>query len=259
MILALLGGSKAAWYLTRGTGVVSILLLTAVTVLGIVNSVRWSPKGSPRFVLQHLHRNISLLSVVFIVVHVASAVFDTFAPIHWLDAIVPFGAPYRPLWLGLGALAFDLVIAVTVTSLLRARLGFGVWRVVHWTSYACWGIAVFHGLGTGSDSAYAWMEVLILACVASVATATGWRLSDGWHGWSSARISLALGLVVVPLALGGWFVAGPLQPGWAARAGTPVKVLPAAAATTASDSCCRPATAAGTGRRDCTGWAICST
>jgi Ferric reductase like transmembrane component len=225
VIASSLSSSKAVWYLTRGTGAVSLLLLTAVTVLGILNSVRWTPQGTPRFVLQRVHRNVSLLSVVFIVLHIATAVIDGFAPIRWLDAVVPFGSAYRPLWLGFGAVAFDLVIAVIVTSLLRARLGYRAWRAVHWTAYACWAVAIFHGLGIGSDSTQLWMLVLVSGSVLAVALATVWRTSVGWPAWTPARITMALGLVAVPIVLAVWFLGGPLQPGWAARAGTPTQLL----------------------------------
>jgi methionine sulfoxide reductase heme-binding subunit len=219
--------SQAVWYLTRGTGVVSLVLLTAVTVLGVLNSVRWTPRGHPRFVLQHVHRNVSLLSVAFIVVHIATAVIDGFAPIRWLDVVVPFGSAYRPIWLGLGALAFDLAIAVVVTSLLRARLGYRAWRAVHWTSYGLWAVAVFHGLGIGSDTRQVWMLALVVASVGSVLAATAWRVAVGWRGWTPTRVGMALGAIAVPVVLVAWVATGPLQPGWAARAGTPKRLLAA--------------------------------
>jgi sulfoxide reductase heme-binding subunit YedZ len=218
--------SKALWYLTRGTGIVSMILLTSVTVLGILTTVRWSPGKTPRFVTQYLHRNLSLLSVAFIVVHVSTAVIDAFAPIHWLDAVVPFMSGYRPLWLGLGTVAFDLLVAIAVTSLVRARLGLGAWRVVHWTSYACWVVAIFHGLGVGSDAKQPWMLLLVAVSVGGVAAAAAWRVAVGWSGWVTPRVAMALGLVLVPIVLVAWVVAGPLQPGWAARAGTPPQLLP---------------------------------
>ncbi|MGZ5298506.1 MAG: ferric reductase-like transmembrane domain-containing protein [Actinomycetota bacterium] len=217
--------SQAAWYLTRGTGAVSLLLLTAVTVLGILNAVRWSPSGTPRFVLQRVHRNVSLLAVVFIVIHVATAVIDSFAPIRWIDAIVPFRSAYRPLWLGLGAVAFDLMLAVIVTSLVRARLGYRAWRAVHWTAYGLWAVAVFHGLGIGSDSKQLWMLALVVGSVGAVAVATVWRIAVGWPSWTPTRLTMAFGALSVPIFLGAWFITGPLQPGWAARAGTPKLLL----------------------------------
>ena len=104
-----------------------------------------------------LHRNVALLSVCFLVVHIITAVLDTFTSIPLIDSVVPFIGSYRPFWLGLGAVAFDLLIAVTITSLLRQRLGYGTWRAVHWLSYASWPIALVHGLGTGSDTKGTWM------------------------------------------------------------------------------------------------------
>jgi Ferric reductase like transmembrane component len=217
--------SQAVWYLTRGTGIVSLILLTAVTVLGILNTVRWSPAMTPRFVVQRVHRNLSLVSVVFIVVHIATAVIDGFAPIRWIDAVIPFRSAYRPLWLGLGTLAFDLLIAVAVSSLLRARLGYRAWRAIHWTSYALWGVAVFHGLGIGSDAKQVWMIALTAACVGAVIAAVVWRLTVGWPGWTPARLSMTFGVFAMPLVLVVWFVGGPLRPGWAERAGTPKQLL----------------------------------
>ena len=108
-------------------------------------------------------------AAVFIVIHVATAVIDGFAPIHWIDVLVPFGSAYRPVWLGLGALAFDLVLAVVVTSLLRSRLGYNVWRVVHWITYAMWVLVVLHAVGVGSDTREAWMIALVAGSIAAVA------------------------------------------------------------------------------------------
>ncbi|MFL5737362.1 MAG: ferric reductase-like transmembrane domain-containing protein [Actinomycetota bacterium] len=230
----MIASSKVVWYLTRGTGVVALLLLTTVTVLGVLNSVRWSPPRTPRFVLQRVHRNLSLLAVAFIAVHIATAVIDGFAGIRWIDAVVPFVSAYRPLWLGLGAVAFDLVIAIVLTSLLRGYLNYMAWRVVHWMSYALWGVALFHGLGTGSDSSRPWMLALTALSLGAVAAAVIWRIGAGWRAWAPGRVALAMGSLAFPLALVVWFVAGPAQPGWAARAGTPAHLLPHTSA--ASDS-----------------------
>jgi hypothetical protein len=139
---------------------------------------------------------------------------------------VPFRSAYRPLWLGMGAVAFDLLIAVIVTSLLRGRLGYRTWRAVHWMAYGLWAVAVFHGLGIGSDSKQLWMLALVVVSVGSVAVATVWRVAVGWPSWTPTRVTMAFGALSVPVVLGAWFVAGPLQPGWAARAGTPASLLP---------------------------------
>jgi methionine sulfoxide reductase heme-binding subunit len=171
--------TKALWYLTRGSGIVSLLLLTASVVLGVTVTARWATRHWPRFVVEGLHKNISLLSIVFLGVHIVTAIADGYVPIRWLDVVVPFGSHYQPLWLGLGALAFDCLIAVAITSMLRVRVGHRVWRGVHWLAYACWPLAIVHGLGIGSDTAQAWMQVLNVAAAAAVVDAVVWRLTLG--------------------------------------------------------------------------------
>jgi predicted ferric reductase len=169
--------SKALWYLTRGSGAVSLVLLTLALVLGILTSTRWARERWPRFVVEGLHRNIALLAPVFVGIHIASAVIDGYVPIRWIDAVVPFGAAYKPFWLGLGALALDVFVAVAVTSLVRVRLGYRAWRAVHWLGYACWVLALAHGIGSGSDRAQLWMLSLDLVAVAAVLGAVAWRLA----------------------------------------------------------------------------------
>lgn len=224
--------AKALWYLTRGTGVVTLLLLTTSVVLGILQVTRWSSARWPRFVTAGLHKNVSLLVVVFLAVHIATAVIDPFAPIRWLDAIVPFGSAYRPLWLGFGAIGCDLLIALIVTSLLRVRMGYPRWRAVHWLSYACWPVALVHGLGTGSDTRHPWALSIEALSVLLVAGAAWWRI-----GWSvtvpaGRRVVAASGVAVAMLATAVWTFSGPLQPAWARRAGTPARLLPSAGRST---------------------------
>ena len=118
-----------AWYVAA-TGVVTLGFLTASVLLGILTSFRWSSPRWPRFVVEFVHRNVSLLVLVFLAIHVVTVVADSFAPIRWIDVVVPFVSAYRPFWLGLGAVAVDLLIALVVTSLLRHRIGFTTWRFV---------------------------------------------------------------------------------------------------------------------------------
>ena len=173
--------TKALWYLTRGSGIVSLVLLTISTVLGITTAVRWAAPRWPRFIVEGLHRNVSLLAVVFLGVHIVTAVVDGYVPIRWMDAVVPFTSQYKPLWLGLGALSFDLMLAVIITSLIRVRLGYRIWRAVHWLAYASWPIAVVHGLGAGSDRTAGWLQITNLVAVAAVLAAVCWRLAmSGW-------------------------------------------------------------------------------
>jgi sulfoxide reductase heme-binding subunit YedZ len=170
------------WYAARGAGVVSLILLSAVFVLGIVTSVRWSSVTLPRFVTAQLHRNLALLSLVFLGVHIVTAVVDPYTSLGWLTVIVPFSSDYRQVWLGLGVVSVDLALAVIVTSLLRDRVGHRVWRTVHWLAYGAWPLAVLHGLGTGTDAFAPWLLVVQALCVAAVVAAVRWRMSVGRAG-----------------------------------------------------------------------------
>ena len=164
--------TQALWYASRATGLVSLVLLTSTMVLGLLGAGRLTLAGWPRFAMTSLHRNLSLLGVCFIAVHVATAVIDPYAGLRWVDAVLPFASPYRAFWVGLGAVALDLVIAMIVTSLLRARIGLRTWRVVHMTAYACWPVAFVHGLGVGgADSHRVWVLAIDLVCLLAVAVA----------------------------------------------------------------------------------------
>jgi predicted ferric reductase len=213
------------WYTTRATGVVAMLLLTASMALGLLSSVGYQRPGLPRFVTVGLHRNTSLLALAFTAAHVVTTVTDGFVHIGVRDAFIPFISVYRPLWLGLGAIASDLLIALIVTSLLRSRMGYRTWRAVHWTSYACWPVALVHGLGTGSDTPVRWVLLLTLLCTALVVGLVSWRLTVGWPAAPVVRVGGAVALVLALIAGGAWLSAGPLKPGWARRAGTPASVL----------------------------------
>jgi sulfoxide reductase heme-binding subunit YedZ len=166
------------WYATRGAGVVSLLLLTAVVVLGILAVMRVQTAGWPRFLSSALHRNLALLSLVFLVLHIVTAVVDPFTALGWNAVLVPFLSSYRRLWLGLGLVSFDLMLAIVATSLLRRIFGPGTWRLVHWLTYAAWPLAVLHGIGTGSDTRFGWMLVLNAACIATVTLAIVFRLQS---------------------------------------------------------------------------------
>lgn len=228
-VLAAAGTARTMWYLTRGTGVVSLLLLTAVVVLGVTGATRWQTARLPRFVVAGLHRNLSLLAIVFVAAHVLTTLADGFAPIGLKDAVVPFASPYRPIWLGLGTVAFDLLLALTVTSMLRGRLGLRTWRAVHWLAYAAWPVALVHALGTGSDAGVGWMQLLAAACTGAVAVAVIWRIGAADGEWTAGRVLAAAGAVVVPLGVFLWYAGGPGSPGWAARSGTPAALLGSAA------------------------------
>jgi sulfoxide reductase heme-binding subunit YedZ len=167
----------ALWYASRATGVVALVLLTAVVLLGIaVNRHRALP-GLPRFATASLHRSASLLAVAFTVVHVITAVADPYVTIGIAAAVIPFVSAYKPLWLGLGAVCLDVMIALIVTSLARARIGRRTWRAVHWLAYLCWPVALAHSVGSSTDLQSGWLLILTVTCTAAVGAAICWRVA----------------------------------------------------------------------------------
>jgi len=172
-----MSGTTAFWYASRATGIVALLLLTAVLVLGILVNRQGRLPGLPRFAVTSLHRNISLLAVAFIAVHVLTAVLDTYVHIPILATLVPLASGYERLWLSLGAISFDIMLAMIITSLVRGRLNRKLWRVVHLLAYVCWPVAFAHSIGSSRDLQHGWMLDLSIGCALIVAAAVIWRLA----------------------------------------------------------------------------------
>jgi methionine sulfoxide reductase heme-binding subunit len=163
------------WYLNRSTGVVTIVLLTITTVLGVL-AIGGRPAGRlPRFVTQAFHRNVALLSLLLLGAHLVTAVLDEFVEIKWYEAFVPFVGSFEPLWVGFGAIAVDLMIVVVLTSLFRTRMNHNLWRGIHITAYAMWALAIGHGIGVGTDMTES-LYVLTVVCAISVPLAAIYRL-----------------------------------------------------------------------------------
>jgi len=171
--------TDALWYFGRGTGVSALVLFTLVMVLGLLVRSGWSAPAMPRFVVSAVHRTTSLTAVGLLAVHVVTLLFDPYAQLRLVDAVVPFLGAYRPLWQGLGTLALDLVVLLVASSLLRDRLGRRTWRTLHWAAYLCWPAAVAHAIGNGTDGTNGWMLALTGACVVAVGGALTLRLKAG--------------------------------------------------------------------------------
>jgi sulfoxide reductase heme-binding subunit YedZ len=167
----------ADWYLMRATGLVALIFLTLVVALGVAASTRLRTRGLPLYVTTTVHRNAALLAVAFLAVHVVTAVVDPDAAVQLTAVLVPFTSHWAPFWVGLGALALDLVAALVVTSLVRRRVPYRLWRRIHWAAYAAWPLALVHGLGAGTDRGTEWMRAVDAVCIGLVGAAGIWRLS----------------------------------------------------------------------------------
>ena len=168
--------SPVIWYLSRASGIVTLVLFTVVMALGIMTATRVGGTQMPRFAVAELHRRISLLAAVFLAFHVATNVIDTYVNIGILAAIIPGASAYKTLWVAFGTVSLDLIAAVVVTSLLRQRISHDAWRAVHWLSYLAWPIALIHSIMVGTDVKYLWMDAIVAACVLAVVAAGAWRI-----------------------------------------------------------------------------------
>ena len=172
----LASSSSVLWYTMRATGIVSLVLLSATMVLGILTAGRAKSRSWPAFAQADLHKRVSLLAMVFLAFHVLTAVVDTYVSVGWTSAIVPFASPYRPLWTGLGTVAVDLMLAVAVSSALRQRISARTWRGIHWLAYGSWPVAMAHSLGIGTDASKLWMDGIAALCTSAVVGALAWRI-----------------------------------------------------------------------------------
>jgi methionine sulfoxide reductase heme-binding subunit len=173
--------STSLWYATRASGLVALVLLTLTMLLGITTTTRARARGWPGFMQQEMHRRLSMIAVVFVGIHVLTSVADTYVDIGWASVFVPFTSHYSTFWVGVGTVSLDLMVAVFVSSLLRAHMRPGTWRAVHWLAYASWPVALAHTFGMGTDSREGWVIVLGAACTAAVGAALAWRV------WAASR------------------------------------------------------------------------
>jgi sulfoxide reductase heme-binding subunit YedZ len=153
--------NDALWYFGRGTGVSALVLFSLVVVLGIVVRAGRPLPGLPRFAVTALHRTTSLTAVAFLALHITTLELDPYAQLRLVDIVVPL----------------DLVVLLVVSSLLRHRLGLRTWRVLHWTAYLCWPVAIAHAIGNGTDGTSSWLLAIVGVCVTAVAAAVMWRVA----------------------------------------------------------------------------------
>lgn len=212
---------KMLWYVNRSSGMVLLVFFTGVVLLGQLSTVREVIPGFPRFVSIELHRNLSVVALVLLAVHITTAIRDSFVDIAIIDAVLPFHSPYRPFWLSLGTISLDIMVAIAITSAFRHQMVHRHWRTIHWLSYAAWIAAVLHGLGTGTDTPKTLTLVTTFVCVTLVVFGALLRVTVIPELNLQSRIAIYAAVAIVPILLMFWLRTGPLAPDWSKRAGTP--------------------------------------
>ena len=163
------------WYTTRATGMVTLILFTLVVSLGTLVANRVGGTVVGRFEINELHRSVSIVAMVFLVLHITTTVVDSFAPTGWLSAIIPFASEYRRVGVAIGAVAFDLILAVWISSLLKVRMKNESWRFIHWFSWLAFASAILHAYLTGTDTKNGVGLGVVGACAVCVIIASLWR------------------------------------------------------------------------------------
>lgn len=206
------------WDTARAGGFTAYLLVTLSVLLGLALSMRWQVRWWPRLISYELHVWITVLSFVFLGIHILASWVDPFTRFGLNELLLPFVSHYRPLWMALGIVAMYLSLAVTLSLFIRKRIGYTWWLRLHELSFAVWGLATIHGLATGSDTRTLWgIEMYIISavlvcgllCVRLLQPVTpGGRIHPIWAGVVAG--SLAVAII--------WTALGPLRPGWNAIA-----------------------------------------
>ncbi|GLP76723.1 ferric reductase [Mycobacterium antarcticum] len=181
---------QALWALGRGTGITALAFFTLSIGLGIATRSGRRLAGLPRFAVVDVHRFAALAGTLLVAMHLGLLFFDPYAQLRLLDFVIPFQGAYRPLWLGLGTLAFDVLLVVIVTSLLRHRMGVNIFRAVHWVTYALWPMAMAHALGNGTDAFRPWFLAFAAGCALLVAAALTWRVRANFVEYADTRIAV---------------------------------------------------------------------
>lgn len=164
------------WYTSRTTGVVSLVFLTVVCVLGILVSTRVGGRRIGRFEINELHRSVSMTTMIFVAIHVVTTVIDTYVPIGWISSVVPYTSAYKTLPVAVGAVAFDLMLAVWLSSLVKERLHFATWRAVHWGAYLAFVSSAVHAYTVGTDAHSHWCLYTLYGCLGLMTVALTWRI-----------------------------------------------------------------------------------
>jgi len=206
--------SQVTWDAARASGFTAYMLVTVTVVLGLLLSLRWQSKRWPRLVTNDMHNHLALLAMAFGVVHGIASWLDPFMQFRLPELLVPLASHYRPLWMAFGIVAFDLLVAVLLSTWLRPRIGYRLWRAFHGVAFLVFAFATVHGLGTGSDTRTGWATAMYGASALAVLGLTTWRLVVP-AGTRARPRPVVAGLGIAAAAvLAVWAAGGPLRPGW---------------------------------------------
>jgi hypothetical protein len=199
--------SPIDWYAARAAGIVAYVLLSLVVCLGLAMAGKAPTRRWPKFTQEGIHRVGGLMVGTFLAIHIGTIAADSYLPFKPVELIVPLASHYRPIWIGLGICAAELLLALAITNRLRKRLEYKTWRSVHYLNFGVWTAATLHSIGIGTDRSAPWMLAIYAVAVGAVGGLLGWRFGRtlSWRG------TAALGGALLGVALPVWLALGPLS------------------------------------------------
>ena len=154
------------WNVARAGGFTAYVLLTLAVAVGLALSTQLqSPSRWPRLLNSELHNFLTLLSAIFIVVHVLAVWVDPFTRFGWSEVFIPLVSHYRSEWMALGIVGVYLLIAIGISTWLRPLIGYTWWRRLHVLTLGVYALVTIHGIGTGSDTQTWWGLSIYLVSV----------------------------------------------------------------------------------------------
>ena len=151
------------WYLTRAAGFVSYLLLFFAVTFGLTMTGGLLERWLRRYRVYDFHRFLSLLAVGFLIIHIVIVLPDRYISFSVAELLVPFASHYEPAYMAFGVFSFYLVAFIVGTFYLRHIVTYRIWRVVHYTTFLAFTLALIHGIGAGTDTAAPWAKYLYAA------------------------------------------------------------------------------------------------
>lgn len=174
---SVLDQQNATWYLIRALGITGYVLITISMVWGILLSSRMVKDWSPGPLSMLLHSAVSWLGLIFGFGHAILLLADKYFQYSLGDVLIPFTGPYRPIAVGLGTLAFWILLIVTPSFALRKRLfSHRAWQLLHFTSYGAFLMVTLHGLFAGTDGTHLGFRLLLAISVLTTVALLAYRI-----------------------------------------------------------------------------------
>jgi predicted ferric reductase len=169
---------RLAWYAIRLLGILSWAALTGSVIYGLLLSTGILDAIAHRTVSFALHQELSAIGLGLALMHAALLTLDSSVPFTITELVVPFAAPYRPVWVGLGQLALYLTAIIILSFSVRRRIGQPMWRRLHYLTFLIAIATTLHGVYAGSDTSAPFALPMYLCATGLMLGLTGYRIGQ---------------------------------------------------------------------------------